>query len=100
MQPSWGMLADGVASACLRHKGDIMGGPVINFKRKCSIAGCGKVSRWGVDGKQPTCCRDHGPREDGLVCTIEATGSKRVSRRPSDDAAQASFVDVKAQCSF
>ena len=48
---------------CGYHKSDILGSPVINFRARCKLAGCGKISSWGQGGKQLTHCPDHGPLE-------------------------------------
>lgn len=72
--PAWGTLNDVQPSTCLRHKGDIVGRPVINSRRRYEVARCSGLSLWGFDGKQPTHCRHHGPLKGGLVC---ATGRAR-----------------------
>ena len=48
-RPGWFLLTEGGAPACLRHRGDLLGGPVIDFTAKCRVAGCTSVSRWGVE---------------------------------------------------
>ena len=81
--PLWGVLADGVATVCAYHKSDLLDGPVINFAVSCKAVGCGKSSKWGLGGKQPTHCPDHGPLEEGLVRTVGTARSKGVSGRSS-----------------
>ena len=80
MQPGWGLLTNDAPTACLRHKSDIVGGPVINFKARCKVERYTKASRWGLHGKQPTHCCDHGPFNNGLVRTVGAARRKRGSR--------------------
>lgn len=70
-------------TACLRHKSDIVGSPVIKLKLKCKVAQCSKVSRRGLRGKQPTYCRDPGPFKDGLVRTVGTGDHKIRNERPS-----------------
>ena len=96
----WGALTDGAATSCASHKDDIVGGPVINFRAKCEVAGCAKESCWGVDGKQPTRCLDHGPLEDGLIRTVESGRSRVVSRGISYVDVKSSSSRVKTECSF
>ncbi|CAN0482412.1 unnamed protein product, partial [Scytosiphon promiscuus] len=60
-QASWGSLAVGAGTACADHKDDIVDGPVVNFKARCKVGGCSKISAWGVSGQQPSHCRYHGP---------------------------------------
>ncbi|CAN0535350.1 unnamed protein product, partial [Scytosiphon promiscuus] len=57
--PGWGLLTETAPTACLLHKCDISGSPVINFWARCKVTSCKKVTRWGLDGTQPTHCRDH-----------------------------------------
>lgn len=98
--PAWGVLTDGEATVCRRHKGGILGGPVINFKARCRVSTCRKVSGWGLGGKQPTHCRDHGPLEDGLVCSVRWGRSKKSCPSPSYGAAGAPSFHVKPECFF
>ncbi|CAN0219773.1 unnamed protein product [Laminaria digitata] len=98
-RPGWGVLTDGVATSCLRHKGDIVSGPVINFRRLCKTAGCKSESRWGFDGTQPTHCRKHGPLQVGLVCTVGGARSKS-SGSPSYGAVRGPSFRVKTECCF
>ena len=67
---SWGVLDVGMATACSDHKGDIVDGPVINFKAPCKVTACKEVSTWGLSERQPSHCRYHGPLKDGLSQTI------------------------------
>ncbi|CAN0479868.1 unnamed protein product, partial [Scytosiphon promiscuus] len=76
-QPTWGLLIDSAA------KGDILGSPVINFKQRCKAKDCMSVSRWGLNGLQPTHCRNHGPLEVGLVCTVGRARCNKSSINPS-----------------
>ena len=103
-RPSWGVLSKGGPTVCGHHRGDIFGQPLINFRAICKVAGCARVSKWGLGGKQPSHCRDHGPLENGLVCTLDvgAAGCKippsvhshsyRVTTPPA--------LNVKTECSF
>ena len=99
---SWGALTEGAASVCDHHKRDILCGPVINFRARCKLAGCGMLSSWGLGGKQPTHCADHGPLEYGFVCTIAERRARSVvaSSALSDRALKSSAFHVKAECSF
>ena len=99
-RPAWGVLTDSEATTCLRHTGDILGGPVINFKPKCTVTGCRSISCWGFHGEQPTHCHDHGPLEGGLVCTLRTAGSKRRCRMPPSSAVRGPTVRVKTECFF
>ena len=98
--PAWGVLTDSAATACRRHKSDILGGPVINFRVRCKVANCGRVSRWGLNGKQPTHCFVHGPLEEGLVCNVGTARSKSSCRRPSYGAVRGPSFHVKTECLF
>ncbi|CAN0303730.1 unnamed protein product [Laminaria digitata] len=98
--PAWGVLTDGAATACPGHKSNLFGGPVINFKAMCKVVGCRNVSRWGLDGKQPTHCRDHGPLMDGLMCTIGTAGNKGTCPSPSYGAVRGPSVHFKTECLF
>ena len=99
-EPRWGVLADSEPTACIHHKGDILGGPVINFRRLCKVAGCNGLARWGIEDKQPTHCRHHGPRAGGLVCTVGKSRSKRSCRIPSYGAVKGLSFIVKPECFF
>ena len=99
-RPLWGVLTDSEATACLSHKDDIFGGPVINFTLLCKVTGCKSVSRWGIEGKQPTYCGNHGPLTDGLVCTVGRTRSKRSRRNPLYDALKGPPFNGKTECFF
>ncbi|CAN0441025.1 unnamed protein product, partial [Scytosiphon promiscuus] len=57
--PLWGVLSVGSGSVCADHKGDLPTGQVINFRVKCKVVGCSKMSRWGIAGEQPTRCPEH-----------------------------------------
>ena len=98
----WGLLADGAATACVHHKNNIMGLPVIHFTAICKVTGCGKLARWGLGGKQPSHCHQHGPLEDGLVCTV-TVGMARPKRAPPSPPYRVlrdSSVRIKTECLF
>ncbi|CAM9456438.1 unnamed protein product [Laminaria digitata] len=95
-----GLSADGLVTACSGHKGNILSGSAINFKALCKVVGCKKVCRWGLNGTQPTHCRDHGSLEDGLVCTVGNHRSKRRCSRPPHGAVRGPSIDVKSECLF
>ena len=96
----WGVLADGEATACVRHKGEIVGSPMINFGVECNLADYQNVSRWGFDGVQPSHCRDHGPLKGGLVCTVGRARSKNGDRDPSYCEKRGPSFHVKCECLF
>ena len=98
-RPVWGVLIDGLPTVCAHHKSDIVGDAVINFRMTCRVNGCRKCVRWGLAGKQPTHCRDHGPGEDTLVCTVGTAGSKR-SGGPSYRAVRSPSFRLKTECLF
>ena len=101
-QSSWGTLTDGAATVCGRHKGDILGTPVVNFRARCKVARCGKLSSWGLGGEQPTHCPDHGPLVDGFLCTV-AVGKTHSTGAPSDlfdGAVTRPSSSVKTECLF
>ncbi|CAN0535071.1 unnamed protein product, partial [Scytosiphon promiscuus] len=58
--PSWGQLTHGRPTVCPHHKSDISTGQVVCFDGRCQVAGCRRKSRWGLNGKQPTHCPQHG----------------------------------------
>ena len=82
-QPAWSVPSDRTPFACSSHVGDIVGGPVINFRPRCRVVDCRNLTRWGLDGKQPTHCSDHGPLTDGFVCTGETDRRNKHPRTPS-----------------
>ena len=96
----FGMLTDCLATVCFRHKSDILVGPIINFRATCKAVGCCKLSRWGLDGKQPTHCPDHGLLQDGLVCTLPTARKKSSGLSQSHHAVPRPSVHVKTECSF
>lgn len=99
--PSWGVLAEGMmGTVCADHKSDLRGHPLVYFEGRCQVAGCGKRSRWGLKGEQPTHCPLHGPLTDGLVCIVGTPSSKRVRRTPPYGAVPDPLFHVKAECSF
>ncbi|CAM9727029.1 unnamed protein product [Laminaria digitata] len=57
--------------SCARHKSHLSGNPGINFRIMCKSPGCARLSRWGLDGKQPTHCPDHGPLYDEFSALSE-----------------------------
>ncbi|CAN0157362.1 unnamed protein product [Laminaria digitata] len=97
---SWGLLTNGAATACSRHRSHLSGGLVINFKAICKVSGCGRESRWGLAGKQPTHCHDHGPLDDALVCIVGAASVKTKRLSPSYHAVRGPSFHVKAECMF
>ena len=74
--PVWGLVTDCTPVVCSDHRSDIIGGPVIHFRRMCKREGCRKYSRWGPHGQQPTHCHNHGPVEDSLVSISTTSTSK------------------------
>ena len=102
MRSSWGSLTEGAATVCGYHKSDILGSPVINFRARCKLAGCRKLSSWGQGGEQPTHCADHGPLESGLVCMVgvRTVRERRVSSGLPHHALSNPSLDVKTECSF
>ena len=99
-RPSWGVLTDGTATTCGLHK-SLLGSPVVNFEATCKVVCCKKKSRWGVHGKQPTHCLDHGPLQEGLVRTVGMDRTKGgYSRRPSYGAVRARSFQIKTETFF
>lgn len=98
--PGWGAIVDSSPSVCARHKSDISGGLAIDFKARCKVAGCGKISRWGLDGHQPTHCSTHGPLENGLVCILRSETRKKRKHSPSNNGVGASSFTVETQIDF
>ena len=100
--PTWGLPITGTATVCARHKDDILGSPVINFKVPCKMAGCKRLSKWGLAGKQPSHCPHHGSREPGLECTVsgESSRGRRLPPSLSHGALGVSSFHVKAECLF
>ena len=82
-RPSCGLLADGVSTVCIRHKGDLVGSPVINFNSECKVKGCKKLVKWGPRGQQPTHCPHHGPLQEGLIRTVGTDRIKGTTRTSS-----------------
>ena len=99
-QPAWCLLTDDTASVYPSDMSYILGGPAVNLRAKFNAAGCWKLSIAGLRGEQPTHCRDHGPVEDGLVCTDGSARRKISSPRPSSHSAMGSSFHVRAECSF
>ncbi|CAM9629960.1 unnamed protein product [Laminaria digitata] len=105
-RPWWGVLSQSTPTACALHKTLLVGlpgGPVICFGATCAFTGCKKLSRWGLDGEQPTHCPEHGPLEDGLTCTVR-TARKKSNRSmnsiPPYDAVRGPSPRVKAECFY
>ncbi|CAN0592613.1 unnamed protein product [Laminaria digitata] len=98
--PQWSVLPDGSAFVCARHKSDLRAGPVINFRARCNMVGCQKSSRWGLDGKPPTHCPDHGRLTDGLIRTVGRARSTTPHGISSYGAVRGVSVHVKAECMF
>ncbi|CAM9932874.1 unnamed protein product, partial [Laminaria digitata] len=98
--PSWGLPTDGAATVCARHRSDGLGGDLINFRARCQVVGCGRVSRWGLHGQQPTHCPHHGPSKDGLVRTVRTPARKRARSNPSSRPATPPPLNVKTECFF
>ena len=98
--PTWGIATDGTATVCASHKNDLFDGLVIRFKAICKVPGCGKVARWGLDGKQPTHCHDHGPLQEGLVDTVGMYRIKAGFSSSSSRAPRGPSHDFNTECSF
>ncbi|CAN0479282.1 unnamed protein product [Laminaria digitata] len=98
--PRWGLVSEGSASACASHRSDLPAGRVIDFKAPCKGAGCQKMSRWGLEGKQPTHCPDHSHLKDGLVRTVGKGRGKMVSGSPSYHAVRGHSSRVKIEFAF
>lgn len=99
-RPGWGLLTKRGATACLRHTGDILSGLVINSRALCKVKGCARISRWGIEGQQPTYCMVHGPLEVELVRTIGRTKSVRSGRDPSYGTVRGPPSNDKTECFF
>lgn len=100
MPARWGVLDGGAATTCVHHKHDIVGSPVIGFLSRCTVVGCLKATCWGFYEKQPTQCRVHGPRMDGLVCTVRTVAGRSISGSPSHGSVSSPSFHVKTECSF
>lgn len=96
-KPSWGAPTKGAPTVCARHKNDLRGGLVFNFRVSCKVVGCSKASRWGLDGKQPTHCPEHSHLGDGLVCTLMTAGAKSGPSRSPYGAIKGSSCRVKTE---
>ena len=94
-RPVWGLATDCTPAVCSHHRCDIVGGPVIHFRRMCKTEGCKKDSRWGPHGQQPTQCHDHGPVEDNLVCIAATSTSKGSCASPPCDAVPGPSFHIK-----
>lgn len=100
MITQWGVLNVVSPTVCAQHKSDLPAGPMISFNARCKVAGCRKVSRWGLDGKQPTHCPDHGRLKDGLVRTVGADFSKTKYCSSFYGALRGAASHVKTECKF
>ena len=98
-RPGWVLLTDGAATTFIRHKSNLSGALVINVCAKCKVVGCGKVSRWGLTGKQRTCCPDHGPFVD-VACTVGAARIKASRHSRSYNAVRRPSFRLKTECIF
>lgn len=96
----WGVLTEREATACLHHNGDILGGHVVDFGLSCNVAGCRRVAYWGIEGKQPTHCSDHGSAEGGLVCTVGRVRRRGSSGGPSCGVVKAPSFHGMSECYF
>ncbi|CAM9615336.1 unnamed protein product [Laminaria digitata] len=98
--PISGMLTDGAPPLCTRHTSDFLSSSVFNFRARCAVAGCRKLSRWGLDGKKPTHCITHGPLENGLVCILETGRTLKPDPSPLYRAVRGSSFHVKTEVIF
>ena len=98
-EPSWGALAGGLGTTCDDHKSSIVNGPIINFRALCKSPGCELFSTWGLSGKQPSHCRDHGPLHDALSLTVKPHDFNDLRYAPDRILGLSSF-HVKAECQF
>ncbi|CAN0015666.1 unnamed protein product [Laminaria digitata] len=99
-RPGWGELTNCGATRCGQHGSDGLSNSIINYREMCMVAGCGRVSRWGLGGKQPTHCPDRGPLEDGLVGTLVTAQITRVTRSPSYRPLRGPSSHDKTECLF
>lgn len=93
----WGVLAGGAGTTCDGRKDSIVEGSLANFRALCRVPRCGNYSNWGLDGKQPSHCRDHGPLKDGLVLTAV---DKSIPRSSSYLHSEAPLFHAKTEGSF
>ena len=74
---------DGASTACSNPESDMVDGVMTNDKVKCNVAGCEKVSAWGLCGEQASRCCHNGPLQGGLTLTVPSNHSKSVAHRSS-----------------
>ncbi|CAM9566336.1 unnamed protein product [Laminaria digitata] len=72
------VLTDGTPTACAGVKSEILDGAVttVSVETLCEAAGCLEWSRWGIDGKQPTHCLEHGLDVHTSAAAVEMTRAK------------------------
>ena len=75
-QSSWGLLTNDAPTVRASHKNNILDAVAITFRKPCEVVGCGELSKWGLDGKQPARCRDHARLEEGFVLPVGTAGGK------------------------
>lgn len=97
--PSLGVPTDSAATAGSRYTSDFGKNHDINFQPKCQVAGCGKEPRWGLHGKRPTHCAQHGSGADDLDYTVGEPPQKKY-RSPSLCTLGRAAPRVKTECTF
>lgn len=100
VRTSWGAMANGMATACADHTSCIVDGPVIDNQTLCTVADCVNISTWGLSGKQPTHCRDHGPLTTDRILAIQRNSVQSVPRSAADGDVEGPSAKVKAECYF
>ena len=96
----WGVLSGRTGTACADHKGNILDGPVVNFRASCQVAGCRISSTWGLNGEQPSHCYKHGPLGYRLRRTVGTNGRENVPRNQSPRDERGASLQPKAECFF
>ena len=87
-------------AVCAHDTSDLKSGLPISFHARCKVVGCLKSSGWGVEGRQPTHCPEHGRLEDDVVCTVgRASRSNSKPRSPVRAFGDQSFL-VKTECAL
>ncbi|CAN0418739.1 unnamed protein product, partial [Ectocarpus fasciculatus] len=74
--------ADGKRLVCTEHKDDLTEGLVIDFGRRCSVAGmsgCRKTAKWGMNGEHPTHCDKHSEQIAQSVRLVRIPSSRGTS---------------------
>lgn len=61
---------------------------------------CMKVSRWGLNGRQTSRCRDHAPLDGGLLRTVGSDCSIIGHRRPSKNVNKGGSCEGNTDCFF